>query len=206
MTPTKVDSYSARVRTPNKDAKGWISVQQKCKGHHPVHGKWGSKSVPPLGPEGAKILQPNSLGGEEKMITFKQEQWHADNTGRGMKAFGEFFGARDVHESHEGRSCGEEEADNMLWSPQRIVHCAKAIGVTVEGTTEGGDLLVKFVQSWDNHNGLERKGIKSTMKGVKELHNLNYSINYEKTKSKESEDNTVQDRGGKSQGGLPSFK
>lgn len=94
----------------------------------------------------------------------------------------------------------------MLWSPQRIVHCAKATGATVEGTTDGRDLLVKFFQSRDSQNGLDRKGSKSTRKTVSELNNLNCSINFEKTKSKETEDNTFQNKGGKSQGGLPNFK
>ena len=65
---------------------------------------------------------------------------------------------------------------------------------------------MKFVQSRESQNRLERKGSKSTKKGVGDMSNLNFSINYDKTKSKETEEHTIQNKGGKSQGGLPILK
>ena len=137
------------------------------------------------------MLQSNILVGDERTPTFRQEQWHDADTGPCMMGFGELSGEGDDHFSNKGSLYGEEENGDIYWSPQKIVHCAQSIEVTVEGTTDGWDPLVKFVQSRESQNRLERKGSKSTRKGARELNNLNCSINYDKTNSKETKKHIV---------------
>lgn len=152
------------------------------------------------------MLQPDSQRGEERVATLRQKRWQDDDTGPGMLGFGEFFGPGDDQNSQEGSSYGEEEAGDKHWSPQEIIHCAKSIGVIVEGIAEGWDMLVNFVQRRESQNRIERKENKFIRKGVRELNDLNCSINYDKSKSKESEDGTAQKKGGKIQGSLPIIK
>ena len=74
------------------------------------------------------MLQHDCLGEENRVPTFIQ-----NDTGPGTLGFGEFFGPGDDPNSQEGGSYGEEEVGDKHWSPQKIIHCAKSIGVTVEG-------------------------------------------------------------------------
>eukprot|EP00268_Persea_americana_P023413 TRINITY_DN23025_c1_g2_i1.p2 TRINITY_DN23025_c1_g2~~TRINITY_DN23025_c1_g2_i1.p2 ORF type:complete len:115 (-),score=22.77 TRINITY_DN23025_c1_g2_i1:136-480(-) len=114
-----------------------------------------------------------------------------------MFGFGGFSGAGEDLNSHEGSSYGEEDDGELQLTPQEIVHCAQSIGVTVEGSSDGWNPLVKVVQGRERQNRVERKGSKSMRKGVRELNNLNCSINYDKA---------IQRKGDKTKGAFPSSK
>ncbi|XXG78992.1 hypothetical protein AAC387_Pa09g0157 [Persea americana] len=66
VTPAKMNGYVVLVRTPTRDLEGWISVEQRCEGQQSLLAKRGSRSAPPLGQEGTKVLKSNRLGGRRE--------------------------------------------------------------------------------------------------------------------------------------------
>lgn len=91
----------------------------------------------------------------------------------------------------DGSSSGEYEVGEMQWSPHKVVHCAKAVGVTVEDSNGGWNPLVEFVQRWERLNQEEKRGMKYKRKGIRELKSLSCSINYDKAKAKEDEEKSL---------------
>ena len=52
---------------------------------------------------------------------------------------------------------GQNEGDAIRWMPHWVIQFAKAIGVTMEGTSGGWNSLVEFAQSRERENHKEEK-------------------------------------------------
>ena len=85
-----------------------------------------------------------------------------------------------------GNFSGECDGGAVHWMPHRVIQCAKAIGMTMEGTSGGWNSLVEFAQSRERENQKEMRHRKFKRKGGRELNSLSCSINYDKSKAKEA--------------------
>lgn len=88
----------------------------------------------------------------------------------------------------------------------RVIRCAKAIGVTAEGSHGGWKSLVEFAQSREGQNQEEKRNRKSKRKGEGELNSLSCSINYDRIKKKVTGGNGFHKNGRKKQGAFSSPK
>lgn len=81
--------------------------------------------------------------GEDWAHTSTTVRGLADRIGPGMFCKEEVLGEGVQFNSLEGSSSGESEIGEMQWSPQKDVHCAKAVCVTVKGSRGGGVCVEK---------------------------------------------------------------
>lgn len=73
-------------------------------------------------------------------------------------------------------------SEGTRWLSEKIVQCGKTIGVMVDCCPGGRNDVVKYVVAKEKQNRDDFLSSKPKKKGVRELHNLSSSINYEKSK------------------------
>eukprot|EP00268_Persea_americana_P051408 TRINITY_DN5677_c1_g1_i2.p1 TRINITY_DN5677_c1_g1~~TRINITY_DN5677_c1_g1_i2.p1 ORF type:complete len:196 (+),score=27.76 TRINITY_DN5677_c1_g1_i2:496-1083(+) len=100
---------------------------------------------------------------------------------KGLLGEGEFSSRQN-----EGSS-GESEDSEAHWLPRRVVHCGKAIGVTMEVSKGGWASLMEFAQNREKQNQAEKGKRKFKRKGERDLNSLCCYFDYDKARNQEVE-------------------